>query len=119
MSRPAAIAEARHQSGERFLNRELSWLDFNSRVLDLACDDSVPLLERVRFCAIVSSNLDEFFMVRVAGLERQQGAGLLKPSPDGRSPGDILADIRERVTAMAARQSRLWAEDLSPALAAA
>ena len=73
MSRNDATATAPDLSlpGERMLNRELSWLDFNARVLAQAADPDVPLLERVRFCSIVSSNLDEFFMVRVAGLLRQ------------------------------------------------
>src|SRR5690349_22179000 len=78
MSRNDATATAPDLSlpEERMLNRELSRLDFNARVLAQAADPEVPLLERVRFCSIVSSNLDEFFMVRVAGLERQAAAGL-------------------------------------------
>jgi polyphosphate kinase len=71
---------------ERFRNRELSWLDFNARVLDLADDPAVPLLERVKFLAIFSSNLDEFFQVRVAVLRDQVAAGITRTSPDGRSP---------------------------------
>src|SRR4051812_44234637 len=82
---------------DRLINRELSWLDFNARVLELAADGSVPLLERVRFSSIFSSNLDEFFMVRVAGLLRQASAGVGVRSADGRTPQAALADIRERV----------------------
>ena len=69
-----------------YLNRELSWLDFNDRVLQLAEDERVPLLERVKFCAIYTTNLDEFYMVRVAGLRDQIDAGVENPSQDGRSP---------------------------------
>ncbi len=102
---------------QRLLNRELSWLDFNARVLALVEDPSVPLLERVRFCAIVSSALDEFFMVRVAGLLRQAGAGLGMRSPDGRTPQAALVEIRQRVTELGQLQSRLWREQLVPLLA--
>ena len=73
-----------------YFNRELSWLQFNERVLELAEDPSVPLLERVKFCAIYSSNLDEFFMVRVAGLHDQIDAGIEKPLQDGRSPSETI-----------------------------
>src|ERR1700683_2409079 len=73
-----------------YLNRELSWLDFNQRVLELAQDKSVPLLERVRFLAIFSSNLDEFFMKRVGGLQRQRQANVTEPSIDGLSPQQQL-----------------------------
>jgi polyphosphate kinase len=103
--------------GERLLNRELSWLDFNSRVLELAEDPGVPLLERVKFCAIFSSNLDEFFMVRVAGLRGQAAAGLSVRSPDGRSPSETLVDIHSAVTDLTARLAKLWRADLRPALA--
>ena len=102
---------------ERLLNRELSWLDFTTRVLAQAADEAVPLLERVRFCAIVASTLDEFFMVRVAGLERQVAAGLAVRSADGRTPAAVLHDIRDRVLALCERQALLWQSGLRPALA--
>src|ERR687898_1945813 len=76
-----------------YFNRELSWLDFNDRVLQLAEDESVPLLDRVKFCAIYSSNLDEFFMVRVAGLQEYVDGGIEKPREDGRSPAETIAAI--------------------------
>ncbi len=109
--------EVAARSGERLLNRELSWLDFNARVLELAEDQSIPLLERVKFCSIFSSNLDEFFMVRVAGLLGQIAAGLGVRSADGRTPKEALAEIRRSVAELAARQSKLWRRDLKPALA--
>jgi len=102
--------------GERLLNRELSWLDFNRRVLELALDPAAPLLERVRFCSIVSSNLDEFFMVRVAGLLRQAAAGLSTRSPDGRTPLAALGDIHLRVGELTEAQSQLWRDELVPQL---
>src|SRR5215207_4939896 len=80
-----------------FFNRELSWLQFNSRVLELAEDPRTPLLERVKFCAIASSNLDEFFMVRVAGLHDQIDAGIETPLQDGRTPIETIAAIRATV----------------------
>ncbi|MCO8126317.1 polyphosphate kinase 1 [Acidimicrobiia bacterium EGI L10123] len=85
------------QRPERFFNRELSWLEFNARVLALATDDQVPLLERAKFLAIFSSNLDEFFQVRVAGLKDQLFAGVRRPSHDGRAPAEQLAAIRDVV----------------------
>ncbi|HET9323945.1 MAG TPA: polyphosphate kinase 1 [Gaiellaceae bacterium] len=105
------------KGGDRLLNRELSWLDFNARVLELAEDSSVPLLERVKFCSIFSSNLDEFFMVRVAGLLGQLAAGLSVPSVDGMSPRAALAEIRTTVAELTARQSKLWRRELKPGLA--
>src|SRR5438132_5793905 len=103
---------------QRLLNRELSWLDMNSRVLELAADPELPLLERVKFCSIFSSNLDEFFMLRVAGLAGQVASGLTVRSPDGSTPEATLAAIRERVLGLTAAQSKLWTRELQPALAA-
>jgi len=108
------VAEAQ----PRFLNRELSQLDFNARVLEIVRDDSVPLLERTNFCSIFSSNMDEFFMVRVAGLMDQVAAGVVVRSPDGLTPQAALAEIRERSTGLAAEQAKLWKRHLKPALEA-
>ena len=102
----------------RYINRELSWLDFNSRLLSLAEDTDRPLFERVRFVAIVSMNLDEFFQIRVAGLKEQVWAGVTSPSMDGMSPREQLEAIRDRVAAICARQDRLVMKDLLPALKA-
>jgi polyphosphate kinase len=104
-------------SHELFVNRELSWLQFNERVLELAEDDQVPLLERVKFNAIYSSNLDEFVMVRVAGLHDQVDAGIDARGPDGLSPGETLELIGERNRELGRRQSRVWREELLPQLA--
>jgi polyphosphate kinase len=100
------------------LNRELSWLDLNGRVLELAADPDEPLLERVKFCGIFSSNLDEFFMVRVAGLIDQVVSGVSVRSRDGRTSQQTLDEIRVRVLELSAEQARLWSEQLCPALAA-
>jgi polyphosphate kinase len=100
-----------------YLNRELSWLDFDERVLQLAEDERVPLLERVKFCAIYSTNLDEFYMVRVAGLRDQIDAGVEKPSQDGRLPSETIALIRERVLGLGRRLSDCFEGRLRPALA--
>ncbi len=107
----------RADADERFLNRELSWLDFNARVLEVVSDSSLPLLERVNFCSIFSSNLDEFFMIRVAGLMDQAEAGVLLRSPDGRTPQEALHEIRERTLALSGEQAKLWKRQLRPALA--
>jgi polyphosphate kinase len=103
-------------SFELYFNRELSWLAFNERVLQLAEDESVPLLERVKFCAIVSSNLDEFFMVRVAGLHDQIEAGIETPLQDGRTPRATLEEARRLVREHIERQSRCLELALRPAL---
>ena len=102
---------------DRFLNRELSWLDFNARVLESAADPRVPLLERAKFCAIFSQNLDEFFQVRVAGLADQLIAKLGRTSPDGKTPSDQLKAIAERVGDLVDRLEHLFLDDLVPALA--
>ena len=103
-------------TSSRFINRELSWLDFNDRVLALAEDVSRPLLERVKFVAIYTQNLDEFFQVRVSGLEEQVEAGVTATTPDGMSPGEQLEAIRERVSELQARADELVVSDLLPAL---
>ena len=102
---------------ERLLNRELSFIDVCARVLELGGDVSLPLLERVKFLAISSSMVDEFFMIRVAGLMGQEASGISVRSPDGRTPQEALNEIRKRVIDLSAQQSRLWARELSPLLA--
>ena len=102
--------------GARYLNREVSWLDFNERVLDLADEPGIPLLERIKFVAIASSNLDEFFQVRVAALKDQIAAGVEDETPDGMTPGQQLAEIGTRVAAFVRRQESLLLDDLLPAL---
>jgi polyphosphate kinase len=99
------------------MNRELSWLQFNERVLELAEDERTPLLERIKFCAIYASNLDEFFMVRVAGLHDQVDAGIDARGADGLSPGETLERIVRRNRELGARHSHVWDDELSPALA--
>jgi polyphosphate kinase len=99
-----------------FLNRDLSWLEFNARVLHQAEDDRIPLLERVRFLSIFASNLDEFFMKRVGGLRRQIEAGVEFVAYEGISPTDMLAAIRERVMPLARRASNVFRMHLQPAL---
>jgi polyphosphate kinase len=102
----------------RFLNRELSWLDFNERVMDLALDQAVPLLERVRFAAIASANLDEFFQVRVAALRDQIAAGVDETTPDGRTAVQQVEAIGERVSVFVHTQETLVREVLLPELTA-
>jgi polyphosphate kinase len=104
---------------DRFLNRELSWLDFAGRLLDLAAEGRRPLLERVKFLAIFSTGCDEFFQVRVAGLKDQVEAGLRKRSADGRSATEQLRAIRDKARSLVARQSAIFTEEVRPALEAA
>jgi len=110
-------ATRRPKAADRLLNREFSRLDWSLRVLEQAFDTSLPLLERVKYCAFFSSHLDEFFAVRVAGLLDQAASGLNVRSDDGRSPRAVLAEIRKRVEELSERQARLWNRDLVPALA--
>jgi len=102
--------------GDRFLDRELSWLAFNQRVLELAEDDSLPLLERANFLAIFASNLDEFFMVRVAGLKRRIATGIAVPTNVGRAPLDVLADVSERAHELQERHAHVFHDVVKPAL---
>jgi polyphosphate kinase len=107
----------RARSADPYLNRELSWLEFNARVLHEARDERNPPLERAKFLAIFASNLDEFFQVRIAGLRQQIQAGSTKVAPDGRAPTDQLAAARKRVLELVAEHSAIWA-DLRSGLAA-
>lgn len=104
---------------DRYIDRELSWLAFNQRVLELAEDPAVPLLERANFLAIFASNLDEFFMVRVAGLKRRIVTGLAVPTNVGRAPAEVLADINRAAHQLQLRHARCWADQVQPALAEA
>ncbi|MBN2577243.1 MAG: polyphosphate kinase 1 [Deltaproteobacteria bacterium] len=101
----------------RFFNRELSWLEFNGRVLEEACDAGVPLAERLKFQAIVASNLDEFFMVRVAGLKQLVAGGLLDVNADGMLPSEQLAKISVRAHDMVRGLYQNWRDDIAPKLA--
>jgi polyphosphate kinase len=117
-------AGAAHGHGEplpsdRFYNRELSWLDFNERVLALAEDPGQPLLERAKFLAIFASNLDEFYMVRVAGLKRRKEMGLSVASADGLTPGEQLRLISGRTQELVERQGQCFVDEVLPALDAA
>jgi polyphosphate kinase len=98
-------------------NRELSWIEFNARVLELAEQTDQPLLERLKFAAIFTSNLDEFFTIRVAGLHDQVDAGLSDPGPDGRTPSEVIDELRERIVDLAERQTRSFEHELRPGLA--
>jgi polyphosphate kinase len=104
---------------ERFENREASWLEFDARVLALAENADLPLLERVRFVAIFQSNLDEFFQIRVAGLKEQIKVGLTQTAPDGSTPREQLQRISEQVQMLMTRQRHVWLRSLRPRLARA
>ena len=113
-----ALAERAPLPDDRFLDRETSWLAFNQRVLELAEDPGQPLLERVRYLAIFASNLDEFFMVRVAGLKRRIATGIAVTAASGLSPRQVLDEISERAHDLTTRHSRVFTEQVQPALAA-
>ena len=101
----------------RFFNRELSWLAFNERVLDQAFSEKYPLLERTRFLSFVSSNLDQFYEIRVAGLMQKVDAGITRPSLDGTLPEELLKEVRKRARAMTKREYECWHDQLQPRLA--
>ncbi len=105
------------KNNQRYLNRELSWLEFNQRVLEEACDESVPLLERVKFLSITATNLDEFFMVRVGGLQQLRDAGQDAGATAAMSPAKMLREIGKRARALIAEQQTCWINSLRPALA--
>ena len=111
---PTAITDQLPE--DRYLNRELSWLDFNARVLALADDNSLPLLERAKFLAIFASNLDEFYMVRVAGLKRRDEMGLSVRSADGLTPREQLRRIGEQTQRIASRHARVFLDSVLPSL---
>src|SRR3989441_8690035 len=104
------------QSQPRYLNRELSQLDFDDRVLAMAEDESLPLLERVRFLAILGENVDQFFQVRVAGLKEQVHAALPQTSPDGVTTGEQLRAIHQRAGSLLERSTSLFSGRVAPAL---
>jgi polyphosphate kinase len=110
------LARVKQFSASHFLSRELSWLEFNQRVLNEALDPKNPLLERVKFFCITSSNLDEFFEVRVAGLKQQIESEIVERSIDGRTATETYRAIQRRVRTMVDQQYKLWREDLRPAL---
>jgi polyphosphate kinase len=114
VAKPRALAE--FQPAELFLNRDLSMLEFNKRVLELARDESLPLLERLKFLCISSSNLDEFFEIRVAGLRQMLNVGSTQAGPDGTLPADLMAQIRTRAHMLVDDQYRVFNEVLVPAL---
>src|ERR1700743_959187 len=112
---PATSASA--YGPDKFINRELSWLEFNQRVLDEALDPDNPLLERIKFFCITSSNLDEFFEVRVAGLKQQMESDVVERSFDGLTASETLRAVTKRVRQMVAQQYDCWQTQLRPALA--
>src|SRR4051794_10782039 len=114
---PAAPPPEDLDAPELYVNRELSWVDFDDRVMQLAEDPVQPLLERCKFAAIFESNLDEFFMIRVAGLHDQVDAGITAPKLDGRTPSETIDAIRAKVLELKARQCRTLSHDLRPSLA--
>ena len=106
----------RVDAGPRYFDRQLSDLDFNDRLLDLAVDVAVPLLERVKFLALFSERIDEFFQVQVAGLRRQVTAGIQTRTPSGSNPAELLSDVRASLEAMVRRQEAVLVDELLPAL---
>src|SRR5687768_13512121 len=105
-------------SPQEFLNRDVSWLEFNKRVLHEALDERTPLLERLRFLGIFTNNLDEFFMKRIGALKRQIASGTVTQTPDGLTPAQNLAAIRQAVLPMLQQQADAFVNVICPALAA-
>src|SRR5438128_3691306 len=117
---PDAPAESPHKkfsAPENFINRELSWLEFNRRVLEEAQDATQPLMERVKFLTIFSSNLDEFFEIRVAGIKQQIESETSDVGPDGLSPTETFNAIQRTAHELVATEYALWQDDLAPLLA--
>src|SRR5437867_2612883 len=119
LAAPQVVRAAHERFGEpkNFINRELSWLEFNRRVLEEAQDPTQPLIERVKFLTIFSSNLDEFFEIRVAGIKQQIESETSDLGPDGLSPTDTFNNIQRMVRELVAAQYALWNEELLPQLA--
>ena len=114
-----AVAQTAHErfgAPKNFINRELSWLEFNRRVLEEAQDPKQPLIERVKFLTIVSSNLDEFFEIRVAGIKQQIESETSDVGPDGLSPTETFDRIQKTVRPLVAAQYALWKNELLPEL---
>ena len=116
---PEVVPNARERFGDpkNFFNRELSWLEFNRRVLEEAQDPSQPLIERVKFLTIFSSNLDEFFEIRVAGIKQQMQSETSEIGPDGLSPTETFNRIQKTVRELVGTQCKLWKDELLPELA--
>src|SRR6266550_8182965 len=116
---PEVVQTAHDRFGDpkNFINRELSWLEFNRRVLEEAQDQRQPLIERVKFLTIVSSNLDEFFEIRVAGIKQQIESETSDVGPDGLSPTETFNAIQRTAHELVATEYALWQEELAPALA--
>src|ERR1700675_2769640 len=110
------ISTSRFSAPENFINRELSWLEFNRRVLEEAQDPTQPLIERVKFLTIFSSNLDEFFEIRVAGIKQQIASETSDVGPDGMSPTEIFEVIQRVAHEMVAQQYSLWNKEIGPLL---
>src|SRR5580700_10710344 len=116
--RPQFMGNAvKSSSADQFINRELSWLEFNQRVLDEALNPRNPLLERVKFFCIFSSNLDEFFEVRIAGLKQQIESTVAERTPDGLTATETLRAVIRHTRKLVERQYKCWREELRPALA--
>src|SRR5438132_9018061 len=114
---PDAIPERDFSDPANFINRELSWLEFNRRVLEEAQDPTQPLIERVKFMTIFSSNLDEFFEIRVAGIKQQIASETSEVGPDGMSPTETFESIERVVRELVAKEYALWNNELVAALA--